>query len=104
MNQKITILFLLLFCNVYGQKWHLNRINKSKKFKYEYWFQFDNIEDTSSYHIEKKVGQQNSTIQLTDNNGDTVIFATIRIKDLDNDTSFIINPDFYGLGKLMLKP
>lgn len=82
----------------------MNRIDKSSKFKYEYWFQFENEGDSSSYSFKKNAGKSISTIQITDNSGDTVIFATMRIKDLDNDTSFIIITDFNGLGKLMLKP
>lgn len=104
MRQTTTILFLLIFCNVYGQKWHLNRIDKSSKFKYEYWFQFDNIDDTSSYNFEKKSGHLKSTIQLTDNKGDTVLFASIRIKCLDNDTLINMITDLYGLGTVKLKP
>jgi hypothetical protein len=104
MRQTTTILFLLLFCNVYGQKWHLNRIDKISKFKYEYWFQFENADDSSSYNFKKTDGKSLSTIQLTDNKGDMVVFATIKIKDLENDTSFIIVTDFDGLGKIQLKP
>ncbi len=104
MRQTTTILLLLLFCNVYGQKWHLNRIDKSAKFKFEYWFQFDNIDDTSSYNFKKNVGHLKSTIQLKDNKGDTVIFATIRIKGLDNDTLLNIISDLDGLGIVKLRP
>jgi hypothetical protein len=103
-KQTAIILFLLLACNVYGQKWHLNKIDKGAKFKYEYWFQFDNIEDTSSYNFEKKLGQLKSTIQLTDNKGDTVAFATIKIKGLDNDTLLNILSDLDGLGIVKLRP
>jgi hypothetical protein len=102
-RQTTTILFLLLFCNVYGQKWHLNRIDKSTKFKYEYWFQFDNIDDTSSYNFEKSAGHLKSTIQLTDHKGNTVLFATIRIKGLGNNDLFNIISDFDGLGIVKLR-
>lgn len=104
MRQTTTILFLLLFCNVYGQKWHLVGIDKSAKFKYEYWFQFDNIDDTSSYNFEKSVGHLKSTIHLTDNKSDIVLFATIRIKDIDHDTLLNIISDLDGLGTVKLRP
>ena len=104
MRQTTTILFLLFFCNVYGQKWHLNRIDRSAKFKFEYWFQFDNIDDTSTYNFEKTEGQSKSTIQLTDNEGDTVLFETIRIKGLNNDTILNIISDIDGLGIVNLRP
>lgn len=82
----------------------MNRIDQSAKFKYEYWFQFENINDTSSYNFKKGLGQLKSTIQLTDNNGDTVLFATIRIKGLDNDTLLNIKSDLDGLGTVKLRP
>lgn len=99
----ITIVLLLLFCNVYGQKWHLNRINKNSKFKYEYWFNFDNLEDSSSYSFNKQKGQTMSSIHLTNNYADTVAFVIIAIRDLDNDTIFPIVTDMNGYGNLKLK-
>lgn len=81
----------------------MNRVDKSSNFKYEYWFQFENVEDSSSYSFKKNYDKSISTIEITDNKGDTVVFATIRIKDLDNDTSIIILTNFDGLVKLNLK-
>ncbi|MBP6127753.1 carboxypeptidase-like regulatory domain-containing protein [Flavobacterium sp.] len=104
MRQTTTIFFIFLFWNVYGQKWHLSRIDKSAKFNYVYFFQFDNKEDTSSFNFEKKAGNLSATIQLTDNRGDTDLFASIVIKGLDNDTLLYIITDLYGLGTVKLKP
>jgi hypothetical protein len=103
-RQTTTILFLLFFCNVYGQKWELHRIDKSKKFKFEYWFQFDNLDDTSTYNFEKTSGHLKSTIHLTNNKGDTVSFAVIKIKGLDNDTLLNVISDNDGLGTVNLRP
>jgi hypothetical protein len=100
---SITILFLLIFCNSYGQKWHLNRINESSKFKYEYWFQFENEDDTSSYIINNSKVNNISTIQVTDNKGNKVSFATITIKEVNNDSVFMMVTDVYGLGQISLK-
>lgn len=94
----------MLFCNVYGQKWHLNRVDKSSKFKYEYWFHFENEDDSSSYIFKKNKGKSISKIQLTDNKGDSIDFAFICIKDFGNDTTYKILTDFDGLGQLKLMP
>ncbi len=104
MKQTISILFLLLFCNVYGQKWNLNRIDEKSKFKYEYWFQFENADDSSSYSLKKIEGKSISTIRLTDNKANIINFATIEIKNLRNDSLSKIVTDFDGLGKLQLEP
>jgi hypothetical protein len=102
MKQTISIFFLLLFCNVYGQKLLSNHIDEKSKFKYQYWFKFENTEDISSYNL-KKI-ESISTIRLTDNKGNIINFPTIEIKDLRNDSLSKIVTDFDGLGKLQLKP
>lgn len=82
----------------------MNKINKSSKFKYEYWFQFDNIDDSSTYNFVKSEGDLKSIIQLTNNKGETVPFATIRIKGLNNDTLLNIISDLDGFGTVKLRP
>ena len=105
MRQITTIiLFILLFQNAFGQKWHLNRIDEKSKFKYEYWFQFENADDISSYSLKKIEGKSTSTIRLTDNKGNIINFATFEIKDLRNDCLSKIVTDYDGLGKLQLEP
>ncbi len=104
MRQVTTILFLLFFSQVFGQKWHLDDIDKSKEFKYKYTFTFENAEDSSSFIFRKKDGNSISNIQITDNKGDTIVYAAIIVKDLENDTSLIFMSDFEGLVKLELKP
>jgi hypothetical protein len=103
-RQVTTILFLLFFSQVFGQKWHLDDIDKSKEFKYKYTFTFENAEDSSSFIFKKKDTKSISTIQITDNKGDTVVYATIKVNDLENDTSLIILTSTEGLVKLELKP
>ena len=105
MRQITTIiLFILLFQDAFGQKWHLNRIDEKSKFKYEYWFQFENADDISSYSLKKIEGKSTSTIRLTDNKGNIINFATFEIKDLRNDSLSKIVTDYDGLGKLQLEP
>ncbi|MEO8516685.1 MAG: carboxypeptidase-like regulatory domain-containing protein [Flavobacterium sp.] len=103
MKQTITILFLLLFCNVYCQKWYLHSINAESDFKYEYWFQFENKDDNPSYNFEKTEGNSISTIKLTDNKGEAIIFARINIKNLDNGALTNLFTDSNGKDELILK-
>ena len=104
MRQITTIvLFILLFQNAFGQKWHLNRIDEKSKFKYEYWFQFENADDISSHSLKKIEGKSTSTIRLTDNRGKIINFATIEIKNLNNDSLSKIVTTLDGVAKLQLK-
>lgn len=86
MKRILTFLLTFLCFEGYCQKWHLNQIDKKSKFKFEYWFQFENLDDTCSYKVEKINGHLKSTIRLTDKYNDTLIIALIRITDLDNDS------------------
>jgi hypothetical protein len=104
MKLILSICLLLLSCNVYAQKWHLNHIDKEGAFKYEYWFSFDNAEDTSSYNFQKTVGDTVSTIQLTDNKGESIEFVGIGFKNLSDGTISGLLSDFDGLVRVHLKP
>jgi hypothetical protein len=97
-----TISFFLFFCNVYGQKWHLNKVNEASEYKYEYWFHFDNEEDTSSFVLRNIIGQSTPTIHLRNNNGDTIDFAIIKIKNLKSGIEYgFLSQD---IGQFNLKP
>ncbi len=102
MKQITFILFFLFYCAVHGQEWSLENIDKSKKIKYEYWFQFNNAEDTSSFYFVKSTNNSNSIIRLTDNENSIVFSALIRVKGLNNDTVINILSDFDGLGTIKL--
>lgn len=104
MKPTFTFIFLLVFCNAYGQKYFLNRIDTKAKFKYEYWFQFENIEDSTSFIFEKKVGYFLSTIQLCDNQAERIMFATMNIKNWDSDTIIKLVSDQEGLSMVELRP
>jgi hypothetical protein len=104
MKLVLNICLLLLSFNVYAQKWHLNHIDKEGAFKYEYWFSFDNTEDTSSYNFQKTVGDTVSTIQLSDNKGGNIELVAIEFKNLSDGTVTGLWSNFDGLVRVHLKP
>lgn len=71
MKQTILIISILISVQCFAQKWHLNNVDKSEEYAYEYWFQFENLEDTCSYQKTTNLESQNSVIKLLDNKGDT---------------------------------
>lgn len=89
--------------DTYGQTWHLNQIKSDEKYKYEYWFHFDNSDDSCSYDFKKFRGDKKSKIRLNDNYGQPVMSARIRLKDTDRDT-FINVLDINGLSQIQLGP
>jgi hypothetical protein len=92
----IIIIFSILFSGLsLGQDWHLQNVDKTKEYSYEYWFHLDNIDDTSSFEIIKLTGVQKSTIEVRDNHNDTIMLANIRIKAVETDsvTNLISNFD-----------
>lgn len=82
----------------------MNRIDENSKFKYEYWFQFENADDSTLYSFKKIEEKSISKIRITDNKGNIINFATIEIKNLRNDSLSKIVTDFDGIGKLQLEP
>lgn len=103
MKQTILILSILFSVQCFGQKWHLNNVDKSEEYAYEYWFQYENIEDTCSYQITKNPESKNSIIKLFDNLDDTVIFANIKLINLDNESETNLTSDFNGNTKIHLE-
>ena len=79
MKQTILILSILFSVQCFGQKWYLNNVDKNEEYPYEYWFQFENVEDTCSYQLTKKSESQVSNIRLMDNQEDTVVLANIKV-------------------------
>ncbi|SFT43403.1 Carboxypeptidase regulatory-like domain-containing protein [Lishizhenia tianjinensis] len=102
---KLTFLILSILFTVqcFGQKWHLNKVDKNEDYPYEYWFQFENKEDTSSYQLTTKLNRENSTIRLIDNQGDTVIFANIKVINLAIESETNLTSDFNGNTQLRLE-
>jgi hypothetical protein len=102
MKETILILSILFSVQCFGQKWYLNNVDKSEKYPYEYWFQFDNLYDTCTYELTKKSGVQNSLIELHNNQGDTVIFANIRIQNIETDSVTTVISGINGQTKIRL--
>lgn len=103
MKHTIFILSILISIQCFGQKWHLNNVNENEKFPYEYWFQFENIEDTCSYIQTKNLESENSVFKLLDNQGDIVKFANIKVINLDNDRETNLTSDYKGYSELLLE-
>jgi hypothetical protein len=92
MKLAIFILFLLFSAPSFGQEWHLNNIDKTQEYAYEYWFQLDNSVNPNSYQLNKKTGNEASTIKLYDENDELMSFGYIKIENLE--TGSITELDF----------
>ena len=103
MKQIILILSILISVQCFGQKWHLNNVDEKEEYPYVYWFQFENLEDTCSYQQTDNIESQNSVIKLLDNKGDTVIFANIKVINLENETETNVTSDYNGNSELRLE-
>ena len=102
-KQTILILLVIFSFQCYGQKWHLNSVDKSEKYPYEYWFHFDHAEDTSSYQLIKKSGIQNSTLELFNNRGDSIDFAVIKLINIEKETERVLFYEFDKKTELSLE-
>jgi hypothetical protein len=85
MKQTILILSILISVQCFGQKWYLNNVDENAKYPYEYWFQFENREDTCSYQKTTNPESKFSVFRLFNNLGDTVMFANIKVINLENE-------------------
>jgi len=77
-------------------------IDESKEFGYEYWFQFEDTQDSCTYFITKQDGGQTSVIEIYDKNGDTLSFAIIQIEDIESKKVFDNIADIHGKIKIQL--
>ena len=103
MKQTIFIISILFSIQCLGQKWHLNNVDKSEKYPFEYWFQFENLEDTCSYELTENLESQNSVFKLTDTQGDTVIFANIKVINLESESETNVISEFNGETELQFE-
>jgi uncharacterized membrane protein len=99
----ITILFLLSINN-YAQEWHLNSVDTSKEYGYEYWFRFDNLNDTSTYELKKVKNNDISTIRILDNNGEPIPVAKIELTNIKTDLFKGFISDFDGKKEFKIQP
>lgn len=87
MKLLLLTIFILFSFQSFSQEWNLNAVNKSGKYKYEYWFQFQNENDTSSYKLNIKEGNENSTFEFLDNQGNPLDHLSILITSSENEVS-----------------
>ncbi len=103
MKQTIIILSILFSFQCFGQKWYLNNVDKNEKYPYEYWFQFENLEDTCSCQVYKRSGRQNTIIKLLDNQGENVIFANIKLINIEKAFETNLISELNGKAELHLE-
>jgi len=103
MKQTILILSILISVQCFGQKWHLNNVDEKEEYPYEYWFQYENKEDTCSYQKSTNPESQISVFRLLDNQGDTIMFSNIKVINLENKTETNLTSDYNGNSELILE-
>ncbi|WP_196889867.1 hypothetical protein [Aureivirga sp. CE67] len=99
MKQIIIILTIFSSLNCFGQKWHLNKVDENEKYPYEYWFQFENLKNTCSYQLFKNFKDQNSLIELFDNQNRKVNSSIIKVINIEKGIETEIYSDFDGKTK-----
>ncbi|MDA9946005.1 hypothetical protein N9W22_06260 [Schleiferiaceae bacterium] len=102
MKQTIFIISILFSIQCLGQKWHLHNVDENEEYPFEYWFQFENLEDTCSYKLTENPVSLNSVFKLTDNNGDPVILTDIKVINLESESETYLISDFDGVTELQL--
>jgi len=103
MKQTILILSILISVQCFGQKWYLNNVDENAEYPYEYSFQFENREDTCSYQKTTNPESKFSVFRLFNNLGDTVLFANIKVINLENETETNLISEFIGEPGLQLE-
>ncbi|MPM11169.1 hypothetical protein SDC9_57508 [bioreactor metagenome] len=81
----------------------MNNVDTTQEYPYEYWFQFQDLDDTCTYKLTKKSGRQNSIIELYNNHGDTVIFVNIRIQNIETGSLTNLISDLNGQSNIGLE-
>ena len=87
---NLPIILLLLFISSYsfGQKWSYQGHDKTEKFGHEYWFSFQNEDDTSSYKFDYSSLEKDSNnieIIVLSNDGKPLPFAILSIRSNFSD-------------------
>jgi hypothetical protein len=95
---KLTFIFLLISYFSLGQKWSYQGHDKTKKFGHEYWFSFQNEEDTGtySYSYSENINSSNINISVLNKEGEQLIFTQIVLKNLVNDSLINLMTDING--------
>lgn len=102
---KLTFIYICFLVSVqlHSQEWSLVKVDNTEIYSHQYRLQFQNKGDTSSYQIKKNTGDFLSIINISDNYGDTVSFANLIIKNIENDSVIGFTADHYGNLKIKLK-
>jgi hypothetical protein len=95
------IFLLIISLKAFGQVWHLNKVDKTQKYSYDYRF-FPDYSDSNSYTINRKIGIKPSTIFITDYYGDTSLFALITVLNLNTRSIDTLPISPMGRKQLML--
>lgn len=103
MKLSILLLSVIFSLNIFGQKAELINVNKKKKYPYEYWFQFEHIEDTSSHQISFTRTNTTSLIKINNNKGEDLFFANIEVINLENKTDSNLTLNLDGESQINLK-
>lgn len=96
MKQALFLLPLLISIPSLAQSWHLNNVNQEEEYPFEYWFQFENADDTSSFELKENPQSQNTAVTIRSVRGDSVEFASIRLININDDSECQGITDFYG--------
>ena len=81
----------------------MNNVDKTEEYSYEYWFQFENLDDTCSFQLTEKIGKQPSTFEIFDNQNDAIVFANIRLENIETDSIINLHSDFNGKIEILLE-
>ncbi|NVK04933.1 MAG: carboxypeptidase regulatory-like domain-containing protein [Flavobacteriia bacterium] len=95
MNSFSLIALLLLSTSTLAQKWHLERVDTNQDYPFEYWFWFQNEDDTSSYNLTRDISQF-SSISVIDNNGDSIPLVQCTILNLYDESEIRLITDWDG--------
>jgi hypothetical protein len=98
----ITTIYYLFVNITYSQAFSFIGKNKKSIFKYEYNFKFDNIDDTSSFTIIKKYGNNRSTILLNNNEGASIPLSLIKIINSQTKIIYETYSDIDGKAEIQL--
>ncbi len=89
--EKLPMILILLFISSYsfGQKWSYQGYDKKEKFGHEYWFSFQNDEDSNSYQLTQVVSKEKTptlSVNFLDFYGNPIEPTFFTIQNVANDS------------------
>lgn len=103
MRLLLLVATILISLPCSGQEWHLNKVHEFEVYGHEYWFQLENIEDTSTYDLKKSLGDESSIIYLRDKNEAPIDLTSIQIRNLKTGMETSKFTDLEGKCQLLLE-